>query len=187
MYVLAPNQTVEKLDYSIGQLRKDNPQVSFPKHPSIEVLADFNVFPVTEVAPAYNPETQLATQSGCEYNATLSRWETSWTIRDLTEQEIAENTAAKNAALFREVQDKTQARLDTFAQTRNYSGVLSLCTYAASANPKFQQEGQYGVEARDTTWAKLYEILAEVEAGTRPVPSGYADVESELPTLTWPA
>ena len=187
MYVLAPNQTVEKLDYSIGQLRKDNPQVSFPKYPSPEVLAEFNVFPVTEVAASYDPETQIAVKNGCEYNATLSRWETSWTMRDLTEQEIAENTAAKNAALFRDVQTQTQARLDDFAKTRNYSGVLSLCTYAASANSKFQQEGQYGVGARDTTWAKLYEILAEVEAGTRPVPSGYAEVESELPTLAWPA
>ncbi len=52
--------------------------------------------------------------------------------------------------------------------------------------PKFRVEGQYGVEARDATWAKLYQILAEVEAGTRPIPSDYADIEPELPVLAWP-
>lgn len=81
----------------------------------------------------------------------------------------------------------TQLRLDTFFQTRNYDGVLSACTYATSAVPKFAAEGQYAVQARDATWAALYTILAEVEAGTRPVPSGYADIEQDLPALAWPA
>ena len=85
-----------------------------------------------------------------------------------------------------EIMTATQQRLDTFAKTRLYDGVLSLCTYATSPNPKFQAEGQYGVEARDTTWATLYEIMEEVQAGTRPMPTGYADIESELPPLVWP-
>jgi hypothetical protein len=29
-------------------------------------------------------------------------------------------------------------------------------------------------------------MLAEVLAGTRPMPSGYADIEGELPALSWP-
>ena len=73
-----------------------------------------------------------------------------------------------------------------FARTRNYDGILSACTYATSPTPKFQTEGQYCVVARDATWARLYEILGEVEAGTRPVPSGYADIAPELPVLVWP-
>jgi hypothetical protein len=85
-----------------------------------------------------------------------------------------------------EIMTATQQRLDTFAKTRLYDGVLSLCTYATSPNPKFQAEGQYGVEARDTTWTTLYEIMEEVQAGTRPMPSGYADIEAELPPLVWP-
>ena len=85
-----------------------------------------------------------------------------------------------------EIVTATQERLDDFARTRSYDGVLSLCTYASSPNPKFKAEGQYGVEARDATWSKLYEILAEVQAGTRPMPSGYADIEPELPPLVWP-
>ena len=90
------------------------------------------------------------------------------------------------AAVLKDVVDNTQARLDDFAKTRNYDGILSLSTYASSPTAKFQAEGQYGVEARDATWATLYTILAEVEAGTRPLPEGYDDVEPELPALAWP-
>jgi len=49
MYVKVTNGVAEK--YSIGQLRRDNPNISFPKNPSDELLAGFNVFPcsVTDV------------------------------------------------------------------------------------------------------------------------------------------
>jgi hypothetical protein len=82
--------------------------------------------------------------------------------------------------------EATQRRLDEFAQTRNYDNILSACTYATDANPKFAAECQYCVEARSATWSKLYEILAAVEAGTRSAPAGYQDIESELPALAWP-
>ena len=84
-----------------------------------------------------------------------------------------------------EVVQATQQRLDDFARTRNYDGILSLCSYATDPDPKFAAEGQRGVVLRSQTWAKLYEILAEVEAGTRPMPSGFTDIEAELPESTW--
>jgi len=85
-----------------------------------------------------------------------------------------------------EIVTATQQRLDSFAKTRNYDSILSACTYATDLNPKFASEGQYCVDARGATWTKLLEMLAEVKAGTRPMPSGYADVEGELPVLAWP-
>lgn len=85
-----------------------------------------------------------------------------------------------------EIIGATQQRLDDFARTRNYDGILSACTYATSTVPKFQAEGQYAVNARDMTWVTLYQILGEVQAGTRPVPSSFADIEPDLPVLTWP-
>ena len=81
---------------------------------------------------------------------------------------------------------QTQERLDAFARTRNYDGILSACTYATSANSIFQPEGQYCVQARDETWAKCYQILTEVQLQLRPMPTGYADIEAELPVLAWP-
>ena len=79
-----------------------------------------------------------------------------------------------------------QKRLDDFAKTRNYDGILSACTYATSTVPKFAAEGQYCVQVRDATWAAGYALMDEVLAGTRPVPSSIADIESDLPVLAWP-
>lgn len=79
-----------------------------------------------------------------------------------------------------------QKRLDDFAKTRNYDGILSACTYATSTVPKFAAEGQYCVQVRDATWAAGYALMDEVLAGSRPVPASIADIESELPALAWP-
>lgn len=80
----------------------------------------------------------------------------------------------------------TQVRLDSFARTRGYDGIMSACTYATDSNPKFAAEGQYCVTKRGETWAKVYAMEAEVLAGTRPMPTSFTDVEPELPALEWP-
>lgn len=81
---------------------------------------------------------------------------------------------------------QTQQRLDSFARTRNYDGILSACTYASSLVPKFKAEADYCVAKRDETWAALYDFMSEVQAGTKPFPTGYADIEPLLPVLSWP-
>lgn len=86
----------------------------------------------------------------------------------------------------REIIDATQKRLDDFAKTRLYDGILSATTYAVSSIPKFAAEGQYAVQIRDLTWAALYQLLAEVEGGTRPMPTGFDEVEPLLPVPVWP-
>lgn len=78
-----------------------------------------------------------------------------------------------------------QGRLDSFAQTRMYDGILSACSYVASGVPKFAAEAAYCVGARDATWAKGYEIMAAVTGGARPMPT-IEQVEAELPKLAWP-
>lgn len=78
-----------------------------------------------------------------------------------------------------------QARLDAFARTRGYDGILSACTYATSVVPRFQQEGQRAVELRDATWNAAYAILDEVLAQQRPMPTSIADIEQDLPVLGW--
>lgn len=80
-----------------------------------------------------------------------------------------------------------QQRLDDFARQRNYDSILSACTYATSAVAKFKTEGQACVNLRDATWAAAYNILAEVQAGDRPMPASIADIEADLPAAVWPA
>lgn len=101
-------------------------------------------------------------------------WRLGWNLVPFTNDEVV-------AVVVSEVQQ----RLDAFARTHNYDGILSACTYAASTVPKFAAEGQYAVVARDNTWATCYQILGDVLAGLRPMPS-LEDVLAELPPLAWP-
>lgn len=94
MYVLASNKTPEKFPYSIGNLRSDNPQTSFPTNPTNETLALFNVFPVVSTGVQHDPTLQVAAQDGCVYNEGLQRWETTWTVRSKTADELAAEAAA---------------------------------------------------------------------------------------------
>ena len=107
-------------------------------------------------------------------------------VEDKTAEEIAATSAAKLQALQADIVRQTQSRLDVFARTRNYDDIKSASDYAGCSVPKFDIEGTYCRDARAETWAKLYDMLAEVQTGTRPMPSSFADVEPELPALVWP-
>jgi len=96
MYVLAPNQTVEIFPYSIGDLRRDNPNTSFPRNPSDAVLADWNVFPVVEQSP---PEYNPANQNLNQLNPMLvdGQWLQTWQVTAASAEEIAERLQSKEA------------------------------------------------------------------------------------------
>ncbi len=174
---------VDKYPYAVDELYVDYPGIYFPDLTD-KTLEPFNVANVVVTgAPDHDVNTQVAEQSGCAYSPVLQRWETAWTVRALTPEELATRAEQIKA----EVVAATQGRLDSFARTRNYDGILSACTYASSTIERFQTEGQYCVNARDATWSALYTVMAEVEAGQRPMPSGYADIEPLLPALEWPA
>jgi hypothetical protein len=182
MYALIQNGAVIQFPYTVDQLKQDNPQTSFPASMTPETLAGFGMVPVVSTGYQFDPASEVAEPNGCTYNADKQRWETAWTARPKTAEELQADTAKLQQAIVA----ATQQRLDDFARTRNYDGILSLCTYSTSTVPKFATEGQYAVEARDATWAKLYSILDEVNAGTRPITSGFSAIESELPVLVWP-
>lgn len=56
MYIKLTDNQPE--NYSLWQLRRDNPQVSFPEKPSMEALAEFDVFPLAVLPkPDCDPRT----------------------------------------------------------------------------------------------------------------------------------
>lgn len=109
----------------------------------------------------------------------------------ITDAELAAIRAEQSAPTPQQIEDlfteNIQRRLDDFARTRNYDNILSACTYATSTVVKFKTEGQACVNLRDATWAAAYGILANVQAGKRPMPTSISDIEADLPAAVWPA
>jgi hypothetical protein len=93
MYILAPNQIAEIFPYPIGNLRRDNPNVSFPRNPSDALLASYDVFPVVTQAP---PEHDPATQNLNQATPTLvdGQWLQTWQVTDASAEEITERQRA---------------------------------------------------------------------------------------------
>ena len=83
--------------------------------------------------------------------------------------------------------EAVQYALDAFAKTRGYDGIMSACSYSNSTDAQFKLEADYCIQLRDTTWRMGYAILAEVKAGTRPIPS-VEELIAELPvgSAKWP-
>jgi hypothetical protein len=79
-----------------------------------------------------------------------------------------------------------QAMLDAEARTRNYDGILSLCSYAASTNPPFAAEGDAGLDWRDAVWSESYRLMALVQTGQMPQPT-IPELLAMLPEMVWPA
>lgn len=198
MYI---NTSTNQYPLSERDIRAAFPNTSFPVpfQPPEEYAV---VFPAPQ--PAYDPVIRVVREAPPEFVAAKGIWEQRWEVvprfveytdeqgvtHTVAEQEaaaIAADQQAKAQVVMGQIVDAVQKRLDDFAASRNYTGILSACTYATSPTPRFAAEGQYCVMQRDATWAKCYEMLAEVQAGTRPVPGGYADIEAELPALEWPA
>ena len=112
LLIKATNNTVEQYPYSIGLLRKDNPNTSFPKQVSAADMASFNVYPVTEVTPTVADTQKLVKV----WTPTLvsGDWVLAHEAVDLTLDDIAEATAVL-AANAREERDGLLAATDFYA------------------------------------------------------------------------
>ena len=79
--------------YSIGLLRRDNPNTSFPANPSLEVLAEWDVFPVEETEP---PTIHVINENLIESSPNLADgvWTQAWIVSPASAGEVVERTAA---------------------------------------------------------------------------------------------
>jgi len=109
LLIKANGSTVEQYPYSLGLLRKDNPNTSFPKQPSAEDMAAFNVYPVTEANPTVGEGQHLVKV----WTPTLvsGDWVLAHEAVDLTDAEVAAATAVL-AANMREERNKRLAVTD---------------------------------------------------------------------------
>ena len=120
MYVKITNGSVDTYPYSVGKLRRDNPNTSFPKKVPDEVLSEFNTYPVVVADdPSYDPLTHKIEQAD---TPTLvdGVWTITKSIVALSNEEIQTETDAK-ADFVRIQRDKLLAESDwmviRFAET----------------------------------------------------------------------
>ena len=85
MYVKITNGTPET--YTIGQLRRDNPNTSFPRALSEETLASYNVFPLSPTdQPTYDHTKNVVEGTPQEVGGA---WTQVWSVSDASSEEIA--------------------------------------------------------------------------------------------------
>ena len=116
MFVKITNGTVDQYPYTIGQLRRDNPNTSFPKNIPNSTLENHGVYPVTLLgATDYDPKTQKITRDDIPVLVD-GNWTITKTVVDLSADEV---TAYNNriAAENREERDKRLAVTDWWSSS----------------------------------------------------------------------
>ena len=86
------------------------------------------------------------------------------------------------AQMQKQLTDAVQHVLDAKAQELNYDSCLSVCSYIDTGVARFDAEGKAFRAWRSAVWAKGYEILAQVQAGEREIPTE-EELIAELPEL----
>lgn len=105
MYVKITNGAVDQYPYTVGDLRRDNPNTSFPKNPSSELLQDWGLYSVVVAdVPSYDERTQKATQ-GTTPSLVDGVWTIGFTVEDKTAEEVTQydTDAAVSGRLMRDV------------------------------------------------------------------------------------
>jgi hypothetical protein len=75
-----------------------------------------------------------------------------------------------------------QSHLDSVARSKGYDGIISAASYAPFSNVlAFQNEGMAYGTWRSDVWAFCYAYLAEVQAGTKSIPTA-SELVALLPT-----
>ena len=115
MYVKVNNDQPISFPYSLGRLKKDNPSTSFPADITSELLASFNVYPVTATsAPDFDSKTHRVRQS---VESIDGAWTQVWHLQELPEQQASDNVRAYRNRLLADCDwtQLTDAPVDTAA------------------------------------------------------------------------
>ena len=151
-YVKITNNAIDQYPYTVGQLRKDNRNVSFPKNITPEVLASFGLYAVMpEDQPSYDKRTQNITQNGIP-SLSDGAWMLGWTVTTKTQEEVQAFDAAV-ASGNRDIRDEKLSETDWWA--------LSDVTMTA-------EQAAYRQALRDITDHANWPHLDEADWPTKP-------------------
>ena len=115
-YVKTTNNAIDQYPYTIGQLRKDNRNVSFPKNITSDILESFGVYAViSEDQPNYDERTQNIAQNDTP-SLSDGAWTLGWTVTNKTSEEQAEFDTA-TASGNRNIRDEKLTETDWWASS----------------------------------------------------------------------
>jgi len=89
MHALIENDVVKQYPYGIEQLKRDHPNVSFPKNASDTLLSSFGMQRVFFSTRPELTNTQVLEESAPVFSTEDQRWAQVWTVRNMTTEEIA--------------------------------------------------------------------------------------------------
>ena len=148
MYIKLTNGT--PTTYTIGQLRKDNSNTSFPKNIPDSLLAEFGVFPATVAEmPTYAERTQTIAQNETATQVN-GAWVYGWTVADKTAEEVAAYDTAKGMSV-RSQRDNLLAETDWMVIKAAETGVALATEWATYRQALRDVTAQTGFP-NEVTW-----------------------------------
>lgn len=103
MYIKLNNGVIEKYPYTIGELRKDNPQVSFPRDIPQSVLEEYSVFNVKEVARPSVDHTMNVNEDTPQF--VNDEWVQVWEVTPASTNEILQRILDLRASEYPPMSD----------------------------------------------------------------------------------
>lgn len=151
--------------------------------------------------PTYDPIIEVIVP-GTPILTHKGHWEQTWVTQprfsEYTDSEgvlhtVEEQIAAAQAfaqqqrtqLILQQCDQRLTQHLDSTAQAKRYDNRISCALRAGYPGP-FQSEGIAFATWMDTCNALGYQFLAEIMAGTRPVPQNPQELIDALPPMVWP-
>jgi len=169
MFVKVTNGNAVK--YTLGLLRRENPNVSFPKEIPEETLTEYGVYPCNDTPqPSYNTVTQTLSET---YTQSNGAWYRTWTVNDKPAEEaeplliskIASDRYSKEAeGLLWTDYNNDQWFIDTTVESQNrISNVAVAIQQGKRAENSIWKcakiiDGENILTFRNTTNAEILEI-----------------------------
>ena len=120
---LTSDNKVEQYPYTLGDLRRDNKNVSFPRQVDADTLAEYRVYPVVVAdPPAYDPLTQTAQEGTPAFVG--GQWKVNWVVTALSTDSAASNVRFQRNDLLKETDWMAGSDVTMSASWKTYRQAL---------------------------------------------------------------
>jgi hypothetical protein len=109
MHALIENGAVAQYPYTTGDLKRANPQTSFPSQISDASLLEYGVHRVFFATQPEVTATQVLEEGTPVFSTEDQRWTQTFTVRDMSAEEVASRNDAQAASVRAERNEKLAA------------------------------------------------------------------------------